>query len=299
MHGCWETGFPCSMCGVAGARRGDGHESAPWCPMEDTMEENTTNCSQCLRPSVASCRCHAPRALGMMALFQLAPSCFTPSSAGRPPQHLGTTTCPTTSLPLALQGGASTDRQRVASIKALWLYHAFWASSACWLRRRHWSGWQCSQAWFGNVRGVQRPNADHAAAAAAVRAHVLQKQAVLQDHGQVEDAAQGREPLAVGDQLGALGAVPAVQQAHLHRHALALQRLDRLHLLARAQPPVARTKPNTAASKPAYGQPCRPQIAMCRGMQIPARAGLRRHPGMAKALLGKPRSLVVAATQAH
>ena len=79
---------------------------------------------------------------------------------------------------------------------------------------------------------------------------MLKDEAVGQNHGQVEDAADGRQARAVGHELLGLAAHGHVQLGHLYRHALALQHLDRLQLLARPQAPaVAGSSPHVSTAQ--------------------------------------------------
>ncbi len=79
---------------------------------------------------------------------------------------------------------------------------------------------------------------------------MLEDEAVGQDHGEVEDAPDGRQPRAVGHELLCLGLHSHVQRRHLYRHALALQHLDRLQLLTRPQAPaVAGSSPHVSTAQ--------------------------------------------------
>ena len=67
--------------------------------------------------------------------------------------------------------------------------------------------------------------------------HMLEDEAVLQNHGQMKDAPNWRKALAVDHQLLRLLSDGYVQLGYLHGHALALQHLNGLHLLACPQAP--------------------------------------------------------------
>ena len=75
---------------------------------------------------------------------------------------------------------------------------------------------------------------------------MVHDEAVLQHHGEVEDAGKGRDARAVGQKLRGLVAVAAVQKGDLHQDPLALQHLHRLHLLPRAQAPAVAPTPQVS-----------------------------------------------------
>lgn len=55
--------------------------------MDDTTDEKTMKCSIVLIGCDSSCRFHAPSALGLMALFQLSPSCGKKGLLGQESYH--------------------------------------------------------------------------------------------------------------------------------------------------------------------------------------------------------------------
>ena len=71
-------------------KRQRGCEHSPWWPMAETMEENMTKCCSSGRPSDSACRFQAPAALGLIALFQLLPSCTAGKAIHSPFPHVFT-----------------------------------------------------------------------------------------------------------------------------------------------------------------------------------------------------------------